>query len=1023
MAIAATAMEIAFWTLILPGVILLLIQLIGGFFYGIGIMFFDVMDLLQSVFRKLAGLGTVWVDGEAEGDILTAILRSNVVIDVLISVSVFALGLVILASIVQMVRLEYNTEGSKNSKEKIFTSALKSLLMFVLIPIVCLVGIRISNYLLRAVDYATSSSGASTISGAIFQASCGSASNIADEKNLRNNINFEDGIAGWFKPAEFTNAHVVSDGSSTWVKYFSNSFKCASSGSTSNNISDKDRVRLAKMVGQRFVVATQTENGYEVGTKLTDLGNDTPWDDTALEKTDSLSYKNSRAVAYFYNTSNINYLILFLGCYICIKALFSATMGMIARIYKVAALFVVAPATIGLQPLDDGSAYKKWKGEFIKNVLSCYGFIVALNLYFMVVGVLQTVELWQGWASWIPNLFMQYLFVLTGATMINGLSATMSSLIGAADALADGEKVAGDVGKMAGTFAGGVAKVGMGAAMGAKGAFRGIQSFAERNVFGAKGTDGKMHTVGGQSRLKARSEKKLAKMEKNYTKAGDSYIDKKGNVISGDEARAIDETIAKQKSNIQSANDNLRLTNLSRRAANAEKHGIQSRMAGNRFKHLVGNSGPVSSFKNLTGMNSVMKVVGGKEFEEVDEKSAKELGVSEDRLKGMGIEAGKSGLRRLLNSVEDGARNIGKRHVAEHAAAADAGAAVSISRAEIEKQKRIEDVINREKSEKLGTAATTANDAYKVAEEKFNKNADLIEREQKNITSRRDEINRLQEEEKSMEGFNKGQASRTLKDLSKNIELAQHGSKEGRRGIRNILTELGYDKNTGDFSGVFKGNQDLLKLMKAAQSQSSGNAFTEFSTDKFKAATIVGNIENASIERQSRIKELEESNKAAVSGLAKYRERQEDLGKNLATLKQDADDATAARDAFNDYVSGFDGQHNELIKQNNGHYDPTEYMKQMQQFLNNGGEGGGKKLADDFANALEKVLNKDALKVKLGLDEKLKIDHQPIVDAIKRLEDTTKSSQEKAATKAKENEVPKLLQELIKEVKKGNNKK
>ena len=176
---------------------------------------------------------------------------------------------------------------------------------------------------------------------------------------------------------------------------------------------------------------------------------------------------------------------------------------------------------------------------------------------------------------------------------------------------------------------------------------------------------------------------------------------------------------------------------------------------------------------------------------------------------------------------------------------------------------------------------------------------------------------------------------------------------------------------------------------------------------------------------------MEESNKAAVSGLAKYRERQKDLGKNLATLKQDADDAAATRDAFNEYVSGFDGQHNELIKQNTGHYDPTEYVKQMEKFFQNfdGKAVGpdGKKIAEGIGTELAKkfteALKNDALKVKLGLDEKLKIDHQPIVKAIEDLKRSTEATQTKKASAAKEAELPKLLQEILKEVKKGNNKK
>jgi len=70
---------------------------IGTFLYGLFAIFFRLIDWLQSLFRALAGLAPIVIDGEtvnandneAKFDIIFYLIQSDIVIDVFISMLVF----------------------------------------------------------------------------------------------------------------------------------------------------------------------------------------------------------------------------------------------------------------------------------------------------------------------------------------------------------------------------------------------------------------------------------------------------------------------------------------------------------------------------------------------------------------------------------------------------------------------------------------------------------------------------------------------------------------------------------------------------------------------------------------------------------------------------------------------------------------------------------------------------------------------------------------------------------------------
>jgi len=639
MAIVGAAMQIAFWAIVIPTGFYLLTQTISTVMYSIGMMFFAVMDMLQSAFRKLAGLGgAVEIRGKrTEGDLLTAILASDIVIDVLLSVAVFAVGLVIVASIVQIIRLEYTTEGSKNSKEQIFAKAGKSLIMFILIPVVCFVGIRVANYLLQAIDYATSRSGASTVSGTVFVSAAAEANKVYDGNNNAPHIDISNllgslilnNIPGYGRP-------VVENGT---VRKFPQ-FKYVGSDTAMANKGEA-RTYLAEQVNQAFCMASENSSGILVpGMELTADN----ISGTILTKWDRLSYMNVNAVNYFYHLGNVNYLILYLGCYFGIKTLFTACMGLIARLYKVIALFVISPAAIGLQPIDDGAAYKKWKGEFIKNVLSAYGIVIALNLYFVIVGVLQTVNLFPGWWNFPINMFIRYMMVLTGATMINELSSLIGGLIGANDLMADGQKAASAVGEIASKVGGAAMGVATGGAGAIAGKVKGMAAKKKSSVkMNADGTKTYNRSVKDTDKLANMNDEQLAKAsDKAANKFADKYdTDAQGNIYKknkdgsrGKELKGTAYEKANDMRRLADVKEREKLRDEARKDQTSSKvyaeqrtkmaqGDLQSKMSMNRLGGMVG--GMFGSVKNLAGIGAMENVLNGKASQERDQKFLKKM--------------------------------------------------------------------------------------------------------------------------------------------------------------------------------------------------------------------------------------------------------------------------------------------------------------------------------------------------------------------------------------------------------------
>ena len=104
--------------------------IIGGLFYSVSAFLLCLIDLLEGLFRSLAGLapmGDKYISfsiGGKSGDLLIQLLTSKEILLAFEATAIAGIFLLIIMTIFQMIKVEYTTEGAENNKTKILGKSL-----------------------------------------------------------------------------------------------------------------------------------------------------------------------------------------------------------------------------------------------------------------------------------------------------------------------------------------------------------------------------------------------------------------------------------------------------------------------------------------------------------------------------------------------------------------------------------------------------------------------------------------------------------------------------------------------------------------------------------------------------------------------------------------------------------------------------------------------------------------------------------------------------------------------------------
>jgi hypothetical protein len=493
-----------------------IINLIPKFVYFLTATVMGLMDIAQMMIRKLAGLDVHYVAGgetAQTGDIVSSFIRgifdSNSQFPALKnafwSLIILAIILLVVTTIIATIRQEYmpGAEEAKqkpsNTKTLVISRAVKSLFMFLIVPVSVLFGLLLSDILLVALDAATVSTlSDSSLLGASEVKVEGDqqVTYRATDKLVAENVGAsDDGTSSYiyydffghgmattglpisgitFKVSGFMSNRVrigkeyknnqLGEGDPDGLKSF---YQLVKAGKQEGGVSNfgifnmaNDATEMAQMIDEAFAgnvrLSLPEDLFFEGSAAYKDIKNPMVFPNSTI---DSFSKYNVALVWYFYDLWQYNFVIAFAFLIVGLKLLVKIVVGLMKRIIEMVALFLISPPIIALMPLDSGKAFNQWRKSFIGKALSAFGAIVGMNLLFLLLPYLQQikfipetvsnvvggVDVYKNGAIMI-NLIIGTLFVLVGLTVVESFIALIGSYIGADDVAKEGGELVGKVG-------------------------------------------------------------------------------------------------------------------------------------------------------------------------------------------------------------------------------------------------------------------------------------------------------------------------------------------------------------------------------------------------------------------------------------------------------------------------------------------------------------------------------------------------------------------------------------------------
>lgn len=158
----------------------------------------------------------------------------------------------------------------------------------------------------------------------------------------------------------------------------------------------------------------------------------------------------------FYKPSAISYWVIILASALIIKVLGTAIWGVIKRFYEITLYYLAAPPLASLMPVSEDK-FNNLQKSLISKVLSTYGIILGLNVFFILLQPIESITdniftaediavsgsyFLKHWPFGVDilNNYVYILFILVAFTMIEALPQMISKLIGTDNIVDEGAK-------------------------------------------------------------------------------------------------------------------------------------------------------------------------------------------------------------------------------------------------------------------------------------------------------------------------------------------------------------------------------------------------------------------------------------------------------------------------------------------------------------------------------------------------------------------------------------------------------
>lgn len=468
-----------------------------------------VLDVLQLFFRKLAGLDVYYIDGKpVGGDIVTNFITGILGINsrdslhysalstVFWSMVVFGIIMCFACTIFAIIKSHYtyDEKAAKGPMQYVYTAG-KAILNMAVVPVIVVLGLYVSEAVLNALDTITSTN-SGTIEQTFGKEVCNEyfmtadtsrgATGVLNENktyiyydifgfsaSIRYGQWYAGSVGDWFVNSEGLMEEHAYVGAKS--QPFSGSlFKVAAYNANrarlgTMSVEKGQGTAYGQFTGSKFDPTSNFLKNADNDQELADMIDmlfanhiHLKWEKTTVLNygfspicsfkyftnflstvVHSFSKFNVGLVWYYYDLWSFNFIVGFAGCIVCLSIFINIILGLITRLFMCIVLFLVAPPLFGLAPLDGGKGGKGWKENFIKQVLMAYGAVVGMNLVLMILPYMNDIDFFN-----IPmaDYLAQTLMIIVGLITIKAVIATLSGLIGAADANEAGGKIKDEVG-------------------------------------------------------------------------------------------------------------------------------------------------------------------------------------------------------------------------------------------------------------------------------------------------------------------------------------------------------------------------------------------------------------------------------------------------------------------------------------------------------------------------------------------------------------------------------------------------
>ena len=518
--------------------------------YFLCTLVFQLLDIIQILVRKVAGLDTVYYESSvvgsgtsanspAEGDIalkfITEIFtgQNSILSNIFWAFIILAFILLVISTFVAVLRSEYKGLDEKaTSKSKIIGNAFRAVFSFAIVPIVCFFGIFLANIILKALDTVTAVAGSDGLS--YTYESEGSENNLSNISNLFDHNKTSTGVNTYVNYVFYGSNNIIPTTSTpisglifqasayraNRIRYYSIFRSNLTNPGVGAGIFDKfqtDYESAANFLDECFANTYVSKTNINLTEAPFEKDYLFPFSigfpNRAPDAFKAFDKNNVMLVWYYYDLWSFDFIVCIGALFICAQLLVYLALGLIKRLFELIILFLISPPIASLMPLDEGNALKKWKDKFIAKTISAFGPIIGLNLFFVVLPLFRQIRFFNiASVDSIVNIF----FVIAGLVMVKDLVGTISEFIGGENSINSGETMAGDIGST-------VAKVGKAVALPTGLAVKGIKGIGKGIGKVKKGIDKKRQ----KNALNAAALEHMTDEEKDSYAAGTRRLQKK----------------------------------------------------------------------------------------------------------------------------------------------------------------------------------------------------------------------------------------------------------------------------------------------------------------------------------------------------------------------------------------------------------------------------------------------------------------------------------------------------------------